>query len=330
MGMQYGDEGKGTFTRYLGKQGAYDAFVRTCGANSGHSVVIEGKRCEFHMIPACCDYRKPCIIPSGGTIDVERFLSELGVLREVGIEFDVWISGMAVISEVMSEEEEEYKDGIGTTGMGVGTARAEKIRRKGKLARSIPALGPYVNDEKIDFLFSRDWARLLVEAGQGFGLSVDYKHYPFCTSINISPFAELEKLGLSLHRNHKVHIFGACKPYPTRIAGNSGYLFNETTWEKLGLPEQTTNVEWHKGKYSQSTARVGEWDDDLMKDAVRCLQPDKICLNYATLIQPELKDWDKIVPFKHLNEQIRLLIMKYPQIKYLGVDVERILRVVED
>lgn len=327
MGMQYGDEGKGTFTRYLGKQGVYDAFVRTCGANSGHSAVIKDKRYEFHMLPVCCDYEKPCIIPSGGVIDVDCFFLELEALEEVEIKPVVWISGMAAISRVMGSREGVYKEKVGTTGMGVGTARASKIRRRSKLARDVPSLEPYINDKAIDFLFSRNWARLLVETGQGFGLSIDSKCYPYCTSTNISPFAELDKLGLSLYRHHKVHVYGACKPYPTRIAGNSGSLYKETTWKKLGLPEQLTNLEYHKGERVRSIARVGEWDDELMEKAMVCLHPDEICLSYATFLQPDLIRCDNLVPYGVLNEQVHLLIMKYPQIKYLGVDVEKVLRI---
>src|SRR5690606_1782948 len=51
-------------------------------------------------------------------------------------------------------------------------------------------------------------------------------------------------------------------PYPIRVAGNSGWMRNETTWEELGLPPEYTTV---TGKLR----RVAHWNGDLVAEAVR-------------------------------------------------------------
>lgn len=51
------------------------------------------------------------------------------------------------------------------------------------------------------------------------------------------------------------------RTYPIRVAGNSGPLNRETTWEQIGVaPEQTT--------VTKKTRRVGEWDSQLANQAM--------------------------------------------------------------
>jgi adenylosuccinate synthase len=45
------------------------------------------------------------------------------------------------------------------------------------------------------------------------------------------------------------------------VAGNSGPLYGETTWQELGLPEEFTTV-------TKRVRRVGEWDPELAMEAL--------------------------------------------------------------
>jgi adenylosuccinate synthase len=56
-------------------------------------------------------------------------------------------------------------------------------------------------------------------------------------------------------------IYLATRPNPIRVAGNSGPLHGETTWENLGLPVELTTV-------TKKPRRVGSWDPDLIRAAV--------------------------------------------------------------
>jgi adenylosuccinate synthase len=57
------------------------------------------------------------------------------------------------------------------------------------------------------------------------------------------------------------HIYLATRPFPIRVAGNSGPLHGETTWDDLGLPVELTTV-------TKKPRRVGHWDPDLIRAAV--------------------------------------------------------------
>ena len=60
-GAQWGDEGKGKIVDYLAAQA--DTVVRfQGGSNAGHTVVVEGKKYAFHLIPSGILYEnKICI-----------------------------------------------------------------------------------------------------------------------------------------------------------------------------------------------------------------------------------------------------------------------------
>ncbi|RKY27409.1 MAG: adenylosuccinate synthase, partial [Candidatus Omnitrophota bacterium] len=50
VGLQWGDEGKGKIIDYLSKDADY--IVRFQGGNNaGHTVVVNGKKFIFHLIP---------------------------------------------------------------------------------------------------------------------------------------------------------------------------------------------------------------------------------------------------------------------------------------
>jgi adenylosuccinate synthase len=58
-----------------------------------------------------------------------------------------------------------------------------------------------------------------------------------------------------------VTVWLVARVFPIRVAGASGPLKGETTWEELGLPEERTTV-------THKVRRVGEWDSELIRQAV--------------------------------------------------------------
>lgn len=84
VGTQWGDEGKGRVSDAIGA--GFDVFARyQGGANSGHTVIINGKRFVFHLLPTgmlrpC----KMCVIGNGVMIDPGLLLSELKELQDRG------------------------------------------------------------------------------------------------------------------------------------------------------------------------------------------------------------------------------------------------------
>jgi len=82
IGAQWGDEGKGRVVDFLGKTA--DVFARyQGGANAGHTVIVEGSKYVFHLLPSGMLYPcKVCIIGNGVVIDPEQLIYELRMLQD--------------------------------------------------------------------------------------------------------------------------------------------------------------------------------------------------------------------------------------------------------
>jgi adenylosuccinate synthase len=69
MGLQFGDEGKGKITDFISKN--YDNVVRfNGGSNAGHTVVINGNKFKFHLIPSGAMQSNTVILGNGMVISV--------------------------------------------------------------------------------------------------------------------------------------------------------------------------------------------------------------------------------------------------------------------
>jgi len=138
VGTQWGDEGKGRVIDSLAKTS--DVVVRfQGGSNAGHTVVVNGEKFIFHLIPSGALHPgKKCIIGNGVVVDPEDLLGEIEALRSRRIEpKNLYLSSNAHV--VMPyhkkieqiEEERRGKQRIGTTSRGIGPAYADKAARRG-------------------------------------------------------------------------------------------------------------------------------------------------------------------------------------------------------
>lgn len=139
IGAQWGDEGKGKVTDILGEH--FDVIARACGgANAGHTIVVNGKKHVFRLLPAGCLHEgKPVILGSGMVIHLPTLLEEIEILKSSGIELlsRLWISGAAHILFNFHKdidaalEEKRGANSIGTTKKGIGPAYMDKAARMG-------------------------------------------------------------------------------------------------------------------------------------------------------------------------------------------------------
>ena len=138
VGAQWGDEGKGRIIDALARK--VDAVVRfQGGSNAGHTVVVNGEKFVFHLIPSgALRQGKKCIIGNGVVVDPRELLNEIESLHSRGIRMDsLYLSSNAhvimpyhrKIEEI--EEEKRGKNRIGTTRKGVGPAYVDKVARRG-------------------------------------------------------------------------------------------------------------------------------------------------------------------------------------------------------
>jgi adenylosuccinate synthase len=67
LGAQWGDEGKGKLVDILAKR--YDIIARfNGGANAGHTLVVDGKKFAFHLLPCGMLYPGKTNIIGNGTL----------------------------------------------------------------------------------------------------------------------------------------------------------------------------------------------------------------------------------------------------------------------
>ncbi len=141
VGTQWGDEGKGKIVDLL--TGYADHIVRFQGGNNaGHTLVVEGKKYVFHLIPSGILYEsKKCYIGNGVVLDPGVLLEEMQELSDCGLPVTperLTISEnthliMPYHCAVDAGSESKLKEGkkIGTTGRGIGPCYGDKILRKG-------------------------------------------------------------------------------------------------------------------------------------------------------------------------------------------------------
>jgi adenylosuccinate synthase len=138
IGAQWGDEGKAKIVDYLCKD--IDIVIRyQGGANAGHTVVLDGKKYVFHLIPSGILHQdKQCCIGNGVVFDPEEFLKEIQMLRDSDISYEgrIKISPLAHVimpyhRMIDTLRESTRKNRIGTTGRGIGPCYQDKANRSG-------------------------------------------------------------------------------------------------------------------------------------------------------------------------------------------------------
>lgn len=141
VGTQWGDEGKGKIVDLLTKYA--DCIVRFQGGNNaGHTLVVDGKKYVFHIIPSGILYEdKSCMIGNGVIIDPGVLLEEMAELNGKGLPVTparLLISENAHLIMPYHQMLDHAREAalskgkkIGTTGRGIGPCYMDKVGRVG-------------------------------------------------------------------------------------------------------------------------------------------------------------------------------------------------------
>lgn len=141
VGTQWGDEGKGKIVDLLTRSADY--VVRFQGGNNaGHTLVVDGQKYIFHIIPSGILYDdKKCMIGNGVIIDPKVLLDELDSLADKGLTVTperMLISENAHLImeyhkqlDIAQEASLSPDKKIGTTGRGIGPCYVDKVGRVG-------------------------------------------------------------------------------------------------------------------------------------------------------------------------------------------------------
>ena len=142
IGAQWGDEGKGKITDWLAEH--FDVIARSAGgANAGHTILVNGQKHVFHLLPSGCLYPdKPVYLGAGMVIHLPTLMEEIALLEESGINIisRLHISGaahvvfdyhMAIDAALEQMRADDGSEQLGTTKRGIGPAYMDKAARTG-------------------------------------------------------------------------------------------------------------------------------------------------------------------------------------------------------
>jgi len=156
VGTQWGDEGKGKVVDLLSARA--NKVVRFQGGNNaGHTLVVNGEKSIFHIIPSGILYpNMRCLIGNGVVVDPEVLLEEIKGLFDKGIVVNPKRLGLSERAHLImpyhkaidiAREKAKGASKIGTTGRGIGPCYEDKMARVG--IRTIDLTEPDILKRKI-------------------------------------------------------------------------------------------------------------------------------------------------------------------------------------
>lgn len=300
VGGQYGSEAKGAIAAYLADE--YGVHIRVGSPNAGHTIWWKGAKHIMQSIP--CGWINPnasIIIGRGALLNMKQLMKEIVHIMQYYPDFlnRLYIDPEAGILDEKFHQMEGGTEGemhkrIGSTGEGVGPARVARINRDKTefhqfkdvaeeyglekcLAVNTPAMIAKLQDDGVD---------IMIEGTQGAGLSLLHSHYPYCTSIDTNASGIISEVGIAPSR--VTNVIMVCRTYPIRVAGNSGYMKNEITWEELDK-RLGKHIDKEKTTVTKKIRRIAEWDDELFAQSCILNAPTEIALTFANYIDPALE-----------------------------------------
>lgn len=303
VGGQYGSEGKGAVVAHIASD--YKVHVRVGSPNAGHTIYWNGEKHVMQSIP--CGWINPdadIVIGRGALLNMKQFMKELVHIMQYYPNFmtRLFIDAEAGILDEKFHEQEGGVNGemhhrIGSTGEGVGPARVARINRDPSNFRQFKDVAEEYGLEKCmvyntpKFLAKIQDAgfNVLIEGTQGSGLSLLHSHWPYCTSIDTNAAGIISEVGIAPSR--VTDVLMVVRTYPIRVAGNSGPMKNEITWDELnnriggGIKAEKTTV-------TKKIRRIAEWDDDLFEQSCILNHPTEIALTFADYVDPRLLNCD--------------------------------------
>lgn len=310
VGGLYGSEAKGHVTQRLveanARQGKNVTNIRVGGPNAGHTGFDkDGNSWALRQVPVgvVVDAEPDqiaLVIAPGSEIDLPVLLDEIDRLTDAGLlegkGLHVHVEA-TMIEDRHKETETALIGKIGSTGKGIGAARADRLLRgANRLIDDTKAMTELMNrgvllvhNEFEQTADGRTDDAIIIEGTQGYALGLHAGHYPQCTTSDCRAVDFLSMAGISPWSGWitGLGIWIVARVFPIRVAGNSGPLKDEVTWDELHLPEEFTTV-------TKKVRRVGKPDWELVRQAVLAnggpSDNVRIALSMVDQMYPKIKD----------------------------------------
>lgn len=274
VGGQFGSEGKGAVCAALANTCGTLSAIRTGGPNAGHTVWADDQKWTFRQVPVSAVIRpdSQLFIAAGSEVDAAVLEQEVEATDAAGYRVSERLmvdSGATLLTGEHIDAEGHYgghlTQRIGSTGKGVGAARVDRLRRDADLW----CANGFLSGDTVSALndqYEHGGRTLLIEGSQGYGLGLHAGYYPFCTSRDCRAIDDLAMVGI--HPQVTPEVWVTLRTYPIRVAGNSGPMHHETSWERLNK-RSGGYIQVEQTSVTKKVRRVGEWDGDLARSAVR-------------------------------------------------------------
>ena len=280
------------------------------------------------------------IIGRGALLNMKQFMKELVHIMRYYPDF---LSRLIVDPEagILDEKFHEEEGGIsgemhrriGSTGEGVGPARIARLQRDPNKFHQFKDVAEEYglcecmrsNTPAMIASFQDEGANILIEGTQGSALSLLHSYWPYCTSIDTNAAGIISEVGIAPSR--VTNVLMVCRTYPIRVAGNSGPMENEISWEELSrrigkeVSERTT--------VTKKIRRIAEWDHELFEQSCVLNSPTEVALMFADYVDPSLygcKDPKVVMNSRTLFEfmkEVGVLGM----VKYIGTGPNSVVEV---
>jgi len=304
VGGQYGSEGKGHISSYLAPE--YDYLLRVGGPNAGHTVYEEPKPYTFHHLPSGSrNSEAKLILGPGAVLKLDKLLEEINECQVATDRLFIDPQAVLITQQDVDLEMERLRGSIGSTAQGVGAATARRVMRgaAGEVTRAadVRELAPFLRPtlDVLEEAFAAG-SRVFLEGTQGSGLSLYHGPYPKVTSRDTTVSGCLAEAGIAPSRVRRTIM--VCRTYPIRVAGNSGPMSMETTWEEVSNRSGIPLEELQASELTSTTRRsrrVGEFDWALLRRAASLNGPSDLALTFADYISVQNR---KARRFEQLTE----------------------------
>lgn len=281
VGGQFGSEAKGACAAALAARSEAPLVIRTGGPNAGHTVWgrtwrapadIPRQEFKLRQLPtaAISNPNARLAIAAGSVVDPHLVDAEIAI---TGTQRHVMIDEMATVLDPIHVDEEATSAKQlrnWSTQKGIGAARSARTMRTARVWRQVspPSQTAACDVAHLARVQLQSGGDVIIEAAQGYGLGLHTTYYPKTTSSDCRAIDALAAVGLSPwflpnggFGTVPMEVWVVMRPYPIRVAGESGPMFQEKSWDELGLPEEHTTV-------TNKVRRVGMWDQALAEAAL--------------------------------------------------------------
>jgi adenylosuccinate synthase len=293
IGGQFGSEGKGAAVGWLAKTlmeagKRYDFVTTNASSQAGHTVIHNDTKYVTRHLPTA-----PLVAPGSAVILNAGCAIDPDVFEQEMIDYDyvnqcngfMIHPNAAVITKVCIEAEsrdDSPQTKISSTRKGVGQAIARKVLRSGMIAKDHPYLKKFC--VRFDLQAEINWGKsVLVEIPQGYGLSLNGRFYPYCTSRDCSVMQGLSDAAIHPHSLGKTLM--VLRTYPIRVGSlpghSSGDFYKdqkEIKWEDIDRPPELTTVTGRE-------RRLFTWSHHQVDQAMRANRPDAVFLSHADYVE---------------------------------------------